>query len=252
MTIKELYFPLLYLWIFISLITLIVLIVFKPATYGKHVRKKGFFIDNKLGWFIMELPTLLLIPVFFFSGLNYNMVTLCFIILYLIHYCNRVLIFPFRLKTKGKKIPLLIVLSAMFFNLCNTFFIGYYFGHFSLTYDLSWFWSPQFIIGCMVFCFGAYINHQSDTTLINLRKGSEIGYKIPSGGLFNYVSCPNHLGEIIEWFGFAILTWSLPGFAFAFWTLSNLLPRSIQHHNWYKKKFVNYPKVRKAIIPFLI
>ena len=56
--------------------------------------------------------------------------------------------------------------------------------------------------------------------------------------MFNYISCPNHFGEIIEWFGFAIMTWSLPGLSFAIWTVCNLLPRAIHHHAWYKQSLL--------------
>ena len=75
---------------------------------------------------------------------------------------------------------------------------------------------------------------------------------MPFGGLFKYVSCPNHLGEIIEWIGFAILSWSLPTFAFALWTIANLLPRAIQHHDWYHNHLEDYPKDRKAVFPYLL
>lgn len=37
------------------------------------------------------------------------------------------------------------------------------------------------------------------------------GYKIPYGGMFEYVSCANFFGEIVEWVGFAMASWSLPG-----------------------------------------
>jgi len=250
---NDFYFKALMIWIFFALCVFIILLIFKPSTYGRHFNYNSICINNRLGWFIMELPTVLLMPYFYFSGsLNFNLVTFTFIMLYLMHYINRVFVFPFKINTKGKKIPLLIVLSAMIFNTFNTFFIGYYFGNLSRLYDLEWFYSPCFIIGFLLFLVGAYINYQSDKILINLRKGSETGYKVPFGGLFKYVSCPNHFGEIIEWIGFAILTCSVPAFSFAIWTIANLLPRSIQHHDWYKKKFPDYPVNRKAIIPFLI
>ena len=250
---NEFYYYSLICWIVLSIITFISLLIFKPSTYGRHTKKTNFSINNRLGWFIMELPTVILMPYFFFRGsLEQNLVTLCFLSLYMIHYLNRVFVFPFRLKTKGKKIPISIVFSAIIFNICNTYFIGYYFNKMSHLYDLKWFFSPYFIIGLLLFITGAFINHQSDTILIKLRKGPETGYKVPFGGLFKYISCPNHFGEILEWFGFALLTCSLPTFAFAVWTIANLLPRAIQHHNWYKQKFPNYPKERKAILPYLI
>ena len=61
---------------------------------------------------------------------------------------------------------------------------------------------------------------------MNLRKTKGNGYHIPEGFLFKYVSCPNYLGEIIEWLGWAILTLSPAGLVFFIWTFSNLVPRA--------------------------
>ena len=47
-----------------------------------------------------------------------------------------------------------------------------------------------------------FINIKSDNILINLRLNNNEEYSIPRGGLFKYISCPNHFGEIIEWFWF--------------------------------------------------
>ena len=249
----DFYFTILTIWIILALFTFFILLIIKPSTYGRHIDKNRLSINNRLGWFIMELPTVILMPFFYFiNSTDCNPVILFFISLYMLHYLNRVFVFPLRIRTRDKKIPILIVFSAILFNTCNTFLIGYYFSQVTLLYDLSWFFSLPFITGLIVFLAGAYINHQSDTILINLRKGSKNGYKIPHGGLFKYISCPNHLGEIIEWIGFAILTCSLPTFAFAIWTIANLMPRALQHHYWYKENFTNYPKERKAIIPYLI
>jgi hypothetical protein len=77
-------------------------------------------------------------------------------------------------------------------------------------------------------------------------------YAIPRGSLFECVSCPNHLGEIVEWFGFALMCWNLPALSFAIWTAANLIPRALSHHRWYAEKFANYPKERKALIPFVM
>lgn len=66
------------------------------------------------------------------------------------------------------------------------------------------------------------------------------------------MSSPNYLGEIIEWTGFALATWSLPGLAFALWTVANLVPRAVAHHRWYRGKFPGYPVERRALIPYLL
>ena len=70
-------------------------------------------------------------------------------------------------------------------------------------------------------------------------------------GLYRFVSCPNYLGEVVEWCGFALLTFSLPGLLFAVWTAANLVPRARTHHEWYRRTFPEYPAGRKAIIPFV-
>jgi len=103
-----------------------------------------------------------------------------------------------------------------------------------------------------MFVGGFIINQISDKTLLSLREFNSTGYSIPYGGLFKYVSCPNFLGELIQWGGFALMTWCLPSLSFFIWTFVNLIPRAIDHHKWYKSTFPDYPKERKAIIPFLI
>ena len=103
-----------------------------------------------------------------------------------------------------------------------------------------------------LFVIGATTNLLADTQLIRLRKSSNLDYRIPRGGLFKWISCPNYLGEIIEWAGFAILAGTLPALSFAIWTAANLIPRAMAHHQWYCDQFPSYPSERKAIIPFVL
>ncbi len=223
------------------------------APYGRHVSGNwGPLIDNQLGWLLMELPALVIMGYFLIINLVLNsMIVAIMIGLYCLHYFNRTIIFPFRLHTKGKKIPLLIVVSGILFNLANTFFLGYYFSHF-VKNDISWLTDARFITGVILFFIGLFINWKADDILIHLRKPTETHYKIPRGWLFNMVSCPNMLGELIEWGGFALLCWNLPAFAFFTWSAANLVPRAQAHHQWYKNKFPDYPAERKAIVPFVI
>ena len=37
----------------------------------------------------------------------------------------------------------------------------------------------------------------------------------------------------------------------AVFTFANLAPRAWSHHKWYRKKFPDYPKQRRAVIPFI-
>jgi 3-oxo-5-alpha-steroid 4-dehydrogenase 1 len=222
--------------------------------YGRHISEKwGPVLSNKLGWIIQEAPSMIFLTIFFAMGTgNKPAAAWFFWALWVIHYINRSFIFPLRTKTAGKKIPVAIVASAIFFNFINGFLNGTYLGNFAGAYDNQYFFSPQFIGGITLFIAGFAINNQSDTILINLRKPGETGYKIPTGGMFKFISCPNHFGEIIEWLGYAIMVGSLPAWSFAIWAFINLVPRALDHHKWYKEKFAAYPKERKAVIPFIL
>lgn len=244
-----------YAWIAVALFIFPV-VLRTVAPYGRHTTQKwGTMIDNHTGWILMELPALLVFACFYLLGAGDRpAVTWVFFGMWMVHYINRTLIFPFRLRTKGKKMPLAIVSMAIGFNLVNGFINGYFLGTIATSqqYPLSWLIDPRFIGGFIMFFAGMFINWQSDNILIHLRKPGESGYIIPWAGFFRYISCPNHFGEIVEWSGFALMTWCSPALAFALWTLVNLMPRALHHHQWYKGMFPDYPRERKALIPFVI
>ena len=239
------------LWITIGLITFSYLIVSKVrAPYGRHATKNwGPMISNSWGWFWMEVPALILMPTISVFGENeMSSFSVILVVLWFLHYFNRVIIFPLRIKTKNKKMPISIAISAFFFNCINGLLNGIYVGYF-LEGDLII--NSTFVLGMLLFFSGMYINISSDNKLISLRKKSE-GYKIPKGELFKFISCPNHFGEIIEWVGYALIAFNLPALSFALWTFFNLTPRALNHHAWYKENFENYPKNRKAVIPYIL
>jgi 3-oxo-5-alpha-steroid 4-dehydrogenase 1 len=249
---RETYDLIQYIWMAVGVITFLLLLKI-TAPYGRHTQKGwGPQINNKLGWVIMELPVLIVLLFFVFSATEkQTVVTWVMIGLFSFHYINRIFIFPFRLHTRGKTTPLIITLSAVFFNLMNGFGLGYFFYAFA-DYADTWLSDPRFIIGLILFITGMMVNWKADNVLIHLRKPNETHYVIPRSTLFKRVSCPNLAGELLEWFGFAMLCWNLPALTFLVWTAANLVPRALSHHRWYKEKFPDYPAERKAIIPFIL
>ncbi len=242
-----------WIWIGAAIVTFIVLLNIQQP-YGRHTTKNwGPMINNRLGWLIMELPALLVFGAFAIFTTNWqSMLVITAIALWVLHYFNRAIVFPFRLKTQGKKMPVVIMSSAIFFNLVNGFINGYWIAWFAPEITVDFSTIVRITAGAIVFLFGFIINQYHDNLLINLRKGGESGYKIPHGGLFRFVSCPNFLGEIISWLGFLMVTLSLPALAFFVWTMANLVPRAIDHHKWYRSQFADYPANRKAVFPFLL
>ena len=249
MTLATLY-TVCWIWIIVGIATFI-LLQFVTAPYGRHTKQGwGPQISNKIGWILMEVPSFLIILYFFLTSDQSSFASMLSI-LWLLHYFNRTFIFPFRIRTKGKQMPLIIVASAIFFNLINAGLNGYFLAHFE-NYTLNSFTKWNFFLGIILFLAGFIINQISDHKLIHLRKPNETGYKIPKGFLFNYISCPNLFGELLQWSGFAIMAWNLPALTFLVWTCANLLPRATKHHQWYKSRFPDYPKKRKAIFPGLL
>jgi len=242
-------------WIWISFAVVIFPLLLKVTQpYGRHSNSKwGKRINNKLGWFIMELPALVVFGFFLsFTENLFDKLVLIAGLLWALHYVHRALIFPFRLHTKGKQIPLVIVVFGILFNTVNGFLNGYWLAHFAVANESDSLVNLHLIVGVVLFIAGYSINKYHDRILIKLRNGSKAGYQIPYGGLFRYVSCPNYLGEIITWLGFFFVTLSLPAMSFLVWTMVNLIPSALDNHKWYKKEFEDYPENRKAVIPFLL
>lgn len=247
------FYTIVYAWLALGILVFPLLLKI-PAPYGRHARSGwGIAVPNHLGWLIMELPALVVFVYFFLAGtIVQTAATWFFLGLWVLHYGNRSLVFPFRLRTQQKKMPAIIMSMAIVFNIVNGFICGHYLGSFAPRYASTWFADPRFIIGVILFFSGVGLNWYSDHILIGLRSAGQAHYSMPFGGMFRYVSCPNFLGEVIEWGGFALMTWSVPTLAFFVWTLANLIPRALDHHDWYKKQFRDYPSDRKALIPFLV
>jgi steroid 5-alpha-reductase/3-oxo-5-alpha-steroid 4-dehydrogenase 1 len=240
-----------YAWFAIAGVTVIALL-FLSAPYGRHMRAGwGPSITSRTGWMVMEVPAALVLPACFIVSPPATPVPYVMLALWELHYLGRAFVFPFRMKSPGKLMPLSIAAMGAFFNCVNGYLNGRWltqFGH----YETSWLLDPRFLIGAAIMLAGYAINQRADATLRALRAPGETTYKIPEGWLYRYVSCPNYLGEIIEWIGWAILTWSVVGLSFAVWTAANLAPRAISNHRWYREQFADYPPARKALIPFVL
>lgn len=228
------------------------LLFFITAPYGKFLRKGwGLQIRTKWAWMIMEFPSPALLLIFFFTSDEKSLPQVIFLLCWLAHYIHRSLIYPFTQSGKEKPYPLSLVAMAVVFNCLNGFINGYGIFH-VLKFSSGWLLSWQFIAGISVFISGFIINKTADEKLRELRRNNPTEYVLPQGWLFNYISCPHYFGELIEWAGWALMTWSAPGLAFFVFTFANLFPRAIRTHRWYKEHFRDYPAGRKAVIPYII
>ncbi|KAL3802379.1 hypothetical protein HJC23_007204 [Cyclotella cryptica] len=257
------------------------------APFGRHVSTTkspwwyGPKINPRLSWFIFECPNLIWSwywcwhrnddsILFLESSGDENLIpsNTLLICMFALHYVNRAIVYPLRMSPNSQSVPLVVTTSAVIFTAFNGYIQCFYLGHIEklAPLDLSRHGglsrnNIQKLLGIFIFVVGMGINIYADGVLRDLRSKnndkadttSNRRYYIPRDLVFTYISCPNFTGEIIEWFGYAMASqFSLPSVAFFCYTASNLIPRGVAHHNWYKRKFEDYPMERKwAVIPFI-
>ena len=227
----------------------LLLLLRTTAPYGRHYSAGwGPTMPNRMAWFLMELPALLIIGlVLSTSGVELSRAALASWLMWSLHYSYRTFVFPALMRPSGQSFPVLLVLFAIAFNTLN----GYNNGQALLANALSRepFPSFHFVIGTLLFIGGAGLHISSDRTIRQLRHNGFHGYRVPQGWCFDRVTNPNYLGEILQWTGWAVLTWSWAGLAFAVFTFCNLAPRALANHRWYRENFPDYPLRRRILIP---
>ena len=200
----------------------------------------------------MEAPAALVFAACFVVGpYGSGPVAWAFFLMWESHYLYRSFLYPLGLRARRKRVPLVVVGFGFLFNTVNGFLNGWFLFTLSGGYAAAWLVDPRFLAGLALFVGGSAINRGADGTLRRLSRGSGPAYSIPRGGLYRWVSCPNYLGEMLAWSGWALATWSPAGLAFAVWTAANLVPRAWSHHRWYREQFPDYPPGRKALLPGL-
>jgi len=248
--------PALFRWLltswFVVAAVIFIVLLWLPAPYGRHARVGwGPSIGARTGWLAMEAPACLLFLFWFITGSNAVTATLVvFFAMWQSHYVHRAFIYPFTL-SGGRQMPVTVVAMGVLFNSVNAYLNGRYLFTFSSGYEVGWLGDPRFILGATVFASGYVLNRYSDRALREERARTGMRYCRMDEGIFRYVCCPNYLGEILIWTGWALATWSLAGLSFAVWTAANLVPRARSHVRWCREYFEDYPEERRALLPGL-
>ena len=231
------------------------ILLFVDAPYGKRDRGGwGPGLPVRLSWLLLEVPSFavplwILVSAQSLPGLPGSILLL----FWMAHYFHRSFIYPLSLRPKpGASFKLIVLIMGAPMNAMIGWMIAIMAFSEEHLQSAAWLGSPQFVLGVLVFAMGFGITKWSDGVLRHLRVPGDSGYYIPGGGLYRQISCPNYFGEIVQWFGFALASWSLAGLAFALYTAANLIPRALASHAWYRQHFQEYPGSRKAVIPFLL
>lgn len=255
------------------------------APFGRFAPSNDniFVVDGIKSWIVMELVS----PISFIavlyrgpwaaslSAMSTPQVILTS--LYFIHYLNRAIISPLRTPSRSKS-HIAVPLSAVLFNIANGALMGTYLSSPTASAFLEGaFLRPSFWVGITLWACGFAGNILHDEVLLEIRRKSKakgkrnenkIGkehYAIPHGYLYRYISYPNYFCEWSEWFGYALaaapfpalmpLTETLrtvhPPWLFLWSEVLLMIARAYKGHQWYHKNFPEYPKERKAVVPFI-
>jgi protein-S-isoprenylcysteine O-methyltransferase Ste14 len=221
------------------------------APYGRHARAGwGPTLPARTGWILMEAPAALLLPLLV-AVAGGGAAAWALVALWELHYVNRAFVFPLRLRTT-RSMPLAVAGSGALFNVVNGYLNARALTVFGPARGGGWLGDPRFLVGAALFLAGLAVNLHADRVLRALRAGGDTGYHVPHGGLYRFVSCPNYLGEIVEWSGFALAAFNPAALAFLLFTAANLVPRALAHHRWYRERFPDYPRERRAVVPGLL
>lgn len=204
---------------------------------------------------------------------------------YITHYLNRSLISPLRTPSRSTS-HLMVIVSAIFFNVVNGSLMGAYLSSpTAQTFLSDAFARPSFWAGLGLWATGFAGNIVHDEILLNIRRNAKRApkgdddanngktkpqtkgehYAIPHGLLYRFISYPNYFCEWAEWFGFALAASPAPSCAsvgafvasvsppwlFFFNEVWLMIGRAYKGHRWYHARFPDYPKERKVVIPFL-
>ncbi|KAL6305194.1 3-oxo-5-alpha-steroid 4-dehydrogenase-domain-containing protein [Sparassis latifolia] len=250
-----------------------------------------FLVDGIKAWIAMELVAPIaftytylqspLSPTHSIPPLTLSTPATLLAAFFLLHYLNRSLVSPLRSPARSKS-HIIVPLFAIVFNVVNGCLMGTYLSSpGAQTFLAEAFARPLFWLGVGMWAAGLAGNVLHDEVLLDIRRKAKakgkaresIGdgknkqeyYAIPHGYLYSLISYPNYFCEWCEWLGFALAAAPLPSFAsgtalmatlsppylFFLSELSVMLPRAYRGHQWYRSRFPDYPKERKAVIPFL-
>lgn len=226
-----------------------------------YFKDLGVQISWRLVFVLEYLGPIWIFPLFYyFPGIIYgerysnsrSIVQTVAFILTMIHYIKRELESLFVHRFSKNSMPIVRVpINCGHYWVLFGFLVGYYLFH--PKYISPW-KDRQILVysfAALMLLFEA-LNFKTHLVLRNLRPRGTKAIGIPFGWGFNFVSSANYTWEILSWVTFSLLVQTLTAWIFTIVATLQMTQWALKKHNNYKKSFKDYPKMRKAIIPFVL
>ncbi|CDJ37010.1 trans-2,3-enoyl-CoA reductase, putative [Eimeria tenella] len=112
----------------------------------------------------------------------------------------------------------------------------------------------QFLVYLLAALFVIFeaLNFKTHLILRGLRSRGTRQRGIPYGAGFDLVSCANYFWETMAWLVFAVLVSCFTAWLFLVVAFAQMAEWALKKHRNYLKEFKDYPKNRKAIVPFIL
>lgn len=171
-----------------------------------------------------------------------------------LHYAKRILETLFIHRFSHESMPLRNLFKNCAYYWGFAAWIAYYVNHPAYTPPPN----AWLVAGAAGFFVCELGNLSIHLALRNLRSDGSRTRRIPypTGNpftlLFRYVSVPNYTYEIGSWLCFSLMTSTASALVFTVAGFVQMTEWAIKKHVNYRKEFPDYPKGRRAIVPFLL
>ncbi|KAK3782537.1 hypothetical protein RRG08_061767 [Elysia crispata] len=172
------------------------------------------------------------------------------------HYAKRLLETVFVHRFSHATMPILNIFKNSSYYWGFAAFVAYFVNH--PLYTPPSYGEKQIYAGLALFILSELGNFSVHLAFRSLRPPGTKERRIPKASsnpftwMFNLVSCPNYTYEFWSWIGFTVMTQCLPAGLFCLAGFYQMAVWAKGKHRNYLKEFKDYPRHRRAIVPFLL
>ncbi len=230
-------------WTFLSLVSLPTVLNLNREIVPKLIPPKK---NINPGFILPGLLSIIVFATVFLSGNHAKTeITWIFFSFWIIHFTVKIvfnLINPSHHETQIANTKMLSAIVSI-----NALINGYCLGWLWPAYAVSWMQNMAFISGSLILGLGFLIQITANIRMTPKKNETDA----LDSGLHKIVFCPGYLGEILQWGGFAMITWNSSAAAAFCWMLATLLAQATSQKHKYLLQFPELPATRKALIPFI-